>query len=114
LTSLLLLPLDRAGRIFRLWVNLRNGARRIDSALYCDRCRVAGLSQINPDVIARLTRRRAESTLARQFDNSLARHAATVGPPDRNGERENKIVVLAGARVERQVTGRGEVDTEIL
>jgi len=43
-----------------------------------------------------------------------SRDAAAVGPPHRDGERENEIVVLAGARVERQVTGRGEFHTEIL
>jgi hypothetical protein len=33
---------------------------------------------------------------------------------NRDGERENKIVMLAGARVERQVTGRDKLNPEIL
>ena len=37
-----------------------------------------------------------------------------MGPPDRNGERKDKIVVLAAARVERQVTGGGKLNPEIL
>jgi len=37
-----------------------------------------------------------------------------MGPPHRDGECENKIVVLAGACVERQVTGRSIFNPEIL
>src|SRR5438477_7572897 len=59
-TPLLFVPLDRAGRVARLWfVSLRNRPGRIDPAHHSDGCRVAGLSQINAYEIARLARRRA-------------------------------------------------------
>src|SRR5262249_57225201 len=63
-TPLLLLPLERAARIVRLWfkaeIILRKRPWRFDAAHDRDRCRVARLPEINPDVIARLPRRRAQ------------------------------------------------------
>ena len=40
--------------------------------------------------------------------------AAAMRPPDRNGQCKNKIIMLAGARIEHHVTSRGEFHTEIL
>src|SRR5215472_18829225 len=81
---------------------------------YRDRCRVAGLPQINADVIARLTRLRAQPQLAHRFEMPPGRHAAAMRAPHCNGERQNKIVVFAGASIEGQMTSHGIFDTKIL
>src|SRR5215813_8325598 len=107
-TPLLLLPLERAGRIIRLWfeaeIIVRNGPW-FDPAHDRDCCRITRLPQINPYVIARLARRRAHRHPAREFDNPPARKAAAMRAPHGNGERQNKIVMFAGSCIEGQVTG---------
>src|SRR5215472_13769812 len=117
-TPLLLLPLERAGRIIRLWLKaeiiVRNGPRWFDPAHDRDCCRITRLPQINSDVIARLARRRAQRLPAREFDHPPARKAAAMGPPHGDGEREHEIIVLAGSCIGGQVTGRGEFATKIL
>src|SRR5262249_31777232 len=98
-------------RIARFWFrqksSLRDGPRRVDATHHRDRCRVAGLPKINAYVVSRPARRVHQSQPCR------VRHTA-IGLPHRDGERENEIVVLAGSRVERQVTSGGKLDTEIL
>jgi len=54
-TPLLLLPLDRAGCIVRLWFPiLRNRPWRIDPAHHRDRCGVARLPEVDSDYIPRI------------------------------------------------------------
>src|SRR5947207_15312965 len=85
-----------------------------DVAHHLDGCRVARLSQINADIVGRLAHRKAHHPLPHRFAKYPPCITAVMGPPDRNGERKNKIVVLAAARVERQVTGHGKLNSEIL
>src|SRR5690348_2771753 len=115
---LLFLPLDRAGRVVRLWskagIVFRHGSRWFDAAHHRDGCGVAGLSQIDACVVARLACDRAHTPQPHRFEEYPSRVAAAMRPPDRNGQCKNKIIMLAGARIERHVTSRGEFHTEIL
>src|SRR5438477_11464813 len=102
-TPLLFVPLDRAGRVVRLWskagIVLRHRSRWFDAAHHRDGCRVARLSQINAYEVGRLARRKAHHPLPHRFAKYPPCIAAVMGPPDRNGERKNKVIVLAGVGV---------------
>jgi hypothetical protein len=114
-TPLVFLPLHRAGRLVRLWfLILRNGPWRIDASHHRDRCRITGLAQVKTDKIARLSGLRARRPLTVILEDAITCHTAAVGAPHRDRERENKIVVFAGASVEGQMTSRAEFDPKIL